>query len=151
MTTLYIMQGVPGSGKSTLADAMAKSMFALVYSTDSFFYREGVYKFDPQKLGEYHALNFERTIRALDAGINVIVDNTNIQRWQCRPYVEYAVKIGVPVVFVRVTGEFESIHGVPKSKIQQMRSQLEDLTVESVLASRSPFERETSAVPRKCN
>jgi pantothenate kinase-related protein Tda10 len=53
------MRGVPGSGKSYLASLlresyMKKGYSCSIYSTDNFFMKDGVYSFDPSKLGEYH-------------------------------------------------------------------------------------------------
>lgn len=145
MNILVMMQGHSGSGKSTLAKQIQKvlAMFCAceIYSTDELFFVNGVYTFDPKKLPWNHKRNLDRTITALEAGYSVIVDNTNIQRWQAKPYVEYAVARKIPVVFVRAEGNFQNVHGVPAEKVEQMKSQLEDLDIPSVLASRSPFDR----------
>lgn len=144
--TLYIMQGPPGSGKSTIAHYIqychkpVDGPECFIFSTDEYHYENSpkgypIYIFKGGKLGEYHRKNYERTIQALDRGCNVIVDNCNIKRKDCKKYVEYAVAHNIPVVFVRVTGNFKSIHGVPEEVIQRMRNQMETLTVESVLNS----------------
>jgi predicted kinase len=136
---LVILQGASGSGKSTKAKELAKQYNAVVYGSDEFFYVDGVYKFDPTKLGFYHKKNQERTIKALENGVSVIVDNTNLEKWQAQPYVEAAVELGVEVIFVRCDGKYQNIHGVPPEKVEQMRNRLEELTVEGCLNSKSPF------------
>lgn len=140
--TLYIMQGPSGAGKSTVAQ---KIQFAtantVICSTDDLFYEDGVYNFRPAMLPAFHKKNLERTIDALKAGKSVIVDNTNIQRWQCREYVRFAVDNGISVVFIRVNGRFKNAHGVPDDKVEQMRAGMEDLDVASVLASKAPWEK----------
>jgi predicted kinase len=140
--TLYIMQGPSGAGKSTVAQ---KIQFAtegtVICSTDDLFYEDGVYNFRPSLLPAFHKKNLERTIAALEAGKSVIVDNTNIQRWQCRGYVRYAHDKGIPIVFIRVNGRFKNTHGVPDDKVEQMREAMEDLDVTSVLASKAPWEK----------
>lgn len=140
---LYIMQGVPGSGKSFLASLIKhgdNDEKPVVCSTDTFFYVNGVYKFDPTKLPEYHAKNLNHAIRCMDAGYSVVVDNTNIRRWQCREYVRHAVAKNIPIIFVRVDGRFSNEHGVPQEIVERLRSEMQELTVESVLASKSPWE-----------
>lgn len=134
--TLYVMQGASGSGKSTISEMICRSLpKCVIHSTDDLFWEGEKYNFRPEKLSEYHAINLERTKSALDDGYSVIVDNTNILRWQCKKYVEYAVAKGIAVVFIRVTGQFQNVHGVPDEKVQWMRDNMENLTVESVLAS----------------
>lgn len=44
----------------------------------------GEYQFDGSMLATNHERNLERAKVALDEGRSVIVDNTNIQGWQCR-------------------------------------------------------------------
>jgi tRNA uridine 5-carbamoylmethylation protein Kti12 len=148
---LYIMQGVPGSGKSTTARRIADSYnhcvnppYAIVASTDDYFYdANGVYQFNPRKLGENHKMNLERAIDFMCRGFVVIVDNTNIHAWEAKPYVQFAVENNIPVCFVRVTGDpsWKSTHGVPEAAIEKMKKEMENLTVESVLVSRAPWEK----------
>jgi predicted kinase len=133
------MQGASGSGKSTKAEELAVELDAVIYSTDDIFAESGTYIFNPKLLGVNHKKNLDRTIEALKAGKNVIVDNTNTQRWECKGYVEAALELGVEVRFHRCVGNYQNIHGVPSYKVQQMRDRLEDLTVESVMASKKPF------------
>lgn len=83
----------------------------------------------------------------LDEGWTVVVDNTNIQRWACREYVRHAVRLGVRVEFVRMTGRFRNEHGVPAEAVESMRSNMEDLTLEAVLASCTPWEAAPPATP----
>lgn len=136
--TLYVMQGIPGSGKSTLAKMIFDSILSsggacVICSTDNLFMVDGVYKFNPSKLGEYHSINLERSKEYMDQGYSVIVDNTNIYRKHCKPYVSYAVSKGIPVVFIRVEGRFKSIHGVPQHVIDKMNFEMEILDIECVM------------------
>lgn len=86
---IIIMRGISGSGKSTLA----KSLGGLLLSTDDFFMKDGRYEFDVSKLGLYHKKNQERTEDAMINGISpIIIDNTNSQRWEMKPYVDLADK-----------------------------------------------------------
>ncbi len=140
---LVVFQGPSGGGKSTEAGKLVRLIKeagrdAVVYSTDDYHWENNGYVFKPTRLGEFHAKNLERSKAALDARQTVIVDNTNIRRWECKGYVEHAVKLGIPVVFIRVDGNFQNIHGVPDDKVRMMRDNMEELTVESVLASQPP-------------
>lgn len=142
MNTLYLMQGVPGSGKSYVAERMQRGFeHCHICSTDDYHFEDGKYIFKPHKLAEYHKMNLDCACDLLAQGHTVIVDNTNIQRWQCREYVKFAVERGIPVVFVRVTGNFQNTHGVPQEAINKMLASMEVLTVESVLASKAPWEK----------
>jgi predicted kinase len=136
---LIIMQGASGSGKSTRAKELAQQYNAVVFGSDEFFIVDGVYKFNPKMLGLYHKKNQERTKLALQEGKSVIVDNTNTQKWEAKPYVQAAVELGVKVMFVRCDGQYKNIHGVPDEKVLQMRNRLEELTVEECLNAKSPF------------
>lgn len=144
MKTLYIMQGAPGSGKSTIAKMIANGLpyedpsvaSATIVSADSFFCdAKGNYHFDRSKIKEAHESCRSKAFRLMDNGQSVIVDNTNIRAWECKPYVAYAIEKGYSVIFVRCSGQFENVHGVPDEIVSRMRDSMETLTVESVLAS----------------
>lgn len=136
---LIIMQGASGSGKSTKAKELAVEHNAVIYSTDELFIVDGVYKFDPKLLPVNHRKNLDRSIDALKTGGNIIVDNTNLQCWECKPYVVAAMEYGHEIKFVRCEGQYQNVHGVPDFKVEQMRTKMEDLTIEGVLASKKPF------------
>jgi predicted kinase len=148
MQYLIILQGVPGSGKSTLAEFLASSWSfggreVDINSTDDFFVncQTGQYQFNAAKLGENHAKNLDRSIRGLEAGRTVIVDNTNCQAWEPREYVKAAVRLGVPVLFIRCEGGFQSTHGVPADKVDAMKGRMEPLSVAACLNAMTPWER----------
>lgn len=136
---LIMMQGASGSGKSTVAKELAIEHDAVIYSTDELFVENGVYTFNPKMLGINHNKNLDRTVEALKAGKSVIVDNTNTQCWECKPYVESALQYRHEVKFVRCEGRYQNVHGVPTDKVEQMRTRLEDLSIEKVMASKKPF------------
>jgi NEDD4-binding protein 2 len=154
MDTLILMRGVSGSGKSTLAEKIcAEQSFAVIVSTDDYFVVEGEYRFDPKKLGEYHAANVRRTEDAMvERCPCVIVDNTNTQAWEMKPYVELAVKHGYsvkivepePVTFdelmARQAKRADQNKALPAEVVQRMLSRYEhNVTVETILASKRPF------------
>lgn len=154
MKKLILMRGVSGSGKSTLAKQLAEqSSNHVIYSTDDFFMVDGQYKFDPKKIRVNHQRNQDRTYKAMKDGVElVIVDNTNTQAWEMKPYVEAAIKLGYEV-------EIRQPDPVPLEEImrrQQMREDANkslsveivkkmldrfehDVTVEKIVSSKSPF------------
>jgi predicted kinase len=126
--------GLPGSGKSTLALQMARDRpegtRAVICSTDDFFVVNGDYKFNPGKLGEYHARNFQKFALALADGVElVIIDNTNLREEHREPYLRLAKAMGYTVE-MPVVGEFtpeacqtyagRNVHGVPLEGLRRM-------------------------------
>lgn len=87
--TLVIIRGPACSGKSTLVqEIILEHPKAVVCSTDSFFFQHGTYVFDKNRLKEYHQLNLERCVDAMNAeAALIIIDNTNILPWEMCPYV----------------------------------------------------------------
>ena len=151
---LILMRGVSGSGKSTVAEKIAaEQCFALLFSTDDYFMVDGEYRFDPKRLGEYHANNVKRTEDAmLEKCPCIIVDNTNTQAWEMKPYVELAVTYGYtvrivepePVTFdelmTRQTQRADQNKALPAEVVQRMLNRYEhNVTVETILASKRPF------------
>ncbi|GAP75127.1 MULTISPECIES: ATP-binding protein [Pseudoalteromonas] len=111
MKQAFILRGLPGSGKTHYAQSLADDLVAgdasqyFICSTDDFFVQDGHYQFDKHKLPEYHNLNLARYIKALAEGIPlVIVDNTNIKKWEFIAYIEAAHALGYQVKEV-IVGE----------------------------------------------
>lgn len=93
---LIIMRGISGSGKSTLAKKIGKG--GIVLSTDDYFMKDGVYNFEPTKLGEYHKKNQEKTKECMEKEITpIVIDNTNSKEWEMKPYVSLADDFGYQV------------------------------------------------------
>lgn len=93
---LIIMRGISGSGKSTLAKELGKK--GIVLSTDDYFMKNGIYDFDPKKLGVYHKMNQEKTKECMEKQITpIVIDNTNSKEWEMKPYVELADEFGYDV------------------------------------------------------
>lgn len=134
---LTILIGLPRSGKSTLAHHRSGVLdesggLAVVVSADDFFTGPDGYRFDPALLGEAHADCFRRCLDAMDAGHDVIVDNTNLSNWERAPYVLAAQARGYRVCFVRMSASAEECaarpdngHGVPADAIRRMEERLE--------------------------
>ncbi|WP_394190853.1 AAA family ATPase [Pseudoalteromonas atlantica] len=138
MKQVFILRGLPGSGKSYYAQTLADELVTgdqsqyLICSTDDYFYDEqGEYKFDKFKLSQFHNLNLARFINALSQSIPlVIVDNTNIKKWEFIAYSQAAVALGYQVKEV-IVGEVKdksmqhlyakrNSHKVPLKMISKM-------------------------------
>lgn len=142
MKQVVILRGLPGSGKSHYAKSLCDELVNndeskfVVCSTDDYFYTESGYRFDKAKLSEYHNLNLARFIRALAQGIElVILDNTNIKKWEFSAYLEAAHALNYQVKEV-VVGEIKdkamqhlyyqrNVHKVPLRTINKMAYQFE--------------------------
>jgi predicted kinase len=151
---LILMRGVSGSGKSTMARKIAAMHdLSVILSTDDFFMKDGEYRFDPSRLGEYHAANVKRVETAMgDECPCVIVDNTNTQSWEMKPYVELAMEHGYDVQIVepepvsfeelmnRQAQRADQNKALPAEVVKRMLSRYEkNVTVEKILNSLRPF------------
>lgn len=143
------MQGIPASGKSTMArtikmqfdDEQPKSCDwnSVILSTDDFWTRaDGSYGYDPAQVSEAHRWNQRRTVTAMQAGTNLIViDNTNIQKWQAQVYFNLASAYGYSVQVVSVScGLDEAVNRnkrrsfdrrIPEDILRRMHGELEPL------------------------
>ncbi|XP_040196364.1 uncharacterized protein LOC120929168 isoform X2 [Rana temporaria] len=133
---LLLLRGVPGSGKSTLARILLdQSPDGIVFSTDDYFCQERGYTYDVKLLGDAHNWNRNRAQRAMDDEISpIIIDNTNIQGWEMKPYVQMALESGYAVEFLEPNTwwkldsqelEKRNTHRVPREKISQMLERFE--------------------------
>ncbi|XP_044574618.1 NEDD4-binding protein 2-like isoform X2 [Cotesia glomerata] len=139
---IVLMRGLPGSGKSTearnlISSTLAKDPSIYVFSTDDFFqlHNRGVYTYDPTKLSEAHSRNHSRVSNAMKSGRTpIIVDNTNLQIWEMRPYVIMAADNGYIIEVLETNTPWaynvnelarKNTHGVPKEKIRIMLDRYE--------------------------
>jgi predicted kinase len=151
MSNVIILQGIPGSGKSTFAKSLASIVQALkinvwqreycadrdgdviVVSADHFFTDdEGVYNFDPKRIGDAHAACLRKfTSKVLsERDLTIVVDNTNITNVEMAPYATLAAAFGhtceIHTFHADPQTAFERCtHGVPKAVIQRMADSLE--------------------------
>lgn len=136
MIETVIMRGPPGCGKSTRVQEILDNNFGNgiethVLSADHFFMTdEGVYEFDSSKLAEAHQWCYGRFLRRLAIGSGVLViDNTNIHRWECKNY-ELAThvmggKVTIEQFVPKYIGDIKlcckrNVHGVPDDIIRKM-------------------------------
>ncbi|NWH87602.1 N4BP2 protein, partial [Aegithalos caudatus] len=153
---LVLLRGVPGSGKSYLArNLLEDNPGGIILSTDDYFYKHGQYHYDPDCLGEAHDWNRKRAKEAFEMRISpIIIDNTNIQAWEMKPYVTLAQQFKYKVMFREPDTwwkfkpkelERRNIHGVSKEKIKRMLERYERcLTVRSILDSSVPDKSEAA-------
>ncbi|NWV09075.1 N4BP2 protein, partial [Ptilonorhynchus violaceus] len=153
---LVLLRGVPGSGKSYLArNLLEDNPGGIILSTDDYFYKHGQYHYDPDCLGEAHDWNRKRAKEAFEMRISpIIIDNTNIQAWEMKPYVTLAQQFKYKVMFREPDTwwkfkpkelERRNIHGVSKEKIKRMLERYEHcLTVRSILDSSVPDKSEAA-------
>ncbi|NWU98862.1 N4BP2 protein, partial [Upupa epops] len=151
---LVLLRGVPGSGKSYLARTLLEdNPDGIILSTDDFFSKHGQYHYDPSCLGEAHDWNRKRAKEAFEMGISpIIIDNTNIQAWEMKPYVTLAQHFKYKVMFREPDTwwkfkpkelERRNIHGVSKEKIKRMLERYERcISVSSILSSSVPDKSE---------
>ena len=139
----FIMRGLSGSGKSKRVDEILSSnnfQKTAVFSTDDIFMENGEYNFRPEKLKEYHDLNYHFASRFMKAcgkhnvSALCIIDNTNTMKWEYERYEESAKEHGFEVVIVKIDWNEEDIplyaernsHGVPEEVIRNQAARWED-------------------------
>jgi len=158
---VYIIRGPSGTGKSTISQTLGGQSF----STDDFFGKE--YNFDPEKLPEAHQWNVNRVAEAMKKSVSpIIVDNTNIEAWEAKPYVlladkfDYDIRIQEPQSDIwnnikdamsrKDQSALDSAaevlaqrnkHGVPKDAIQNMFQRWQsDITPDQIRRSKMPWD-----------
>lgn len=163
---LIIMRGISGAGKSTLATKLEKEHGTKALSSDGYFMRGGKYVFDKETVPTAHRWNHGRAEEAMRRGDPVvIVDNTNTQAWEMKPYVLTARKHGYSVEFREPdwSPKLKDEHGrwnvdfieemqkskertdigkrVPRDRLEQMRDVYQyGVTEKDVLESKMPGE-----------
>jgi len=142
---LYIMRGLPGSGKSRKAKQLVGE--GIIFSTDDFWGDD--YDYDANRAAEAHMWNQTRAVTAMAQGISpIVIDNTNVEAWEPKPYVEAAIKRGYQIEFVESDAPWKddvhelsqrNAHGVSLDRIQEMHSKWHpNLTVDDVINSEHP-------------
>ncbi|XP_023274250.1 NEDD4-binding protein 2 [Seriola lalandi dorsalis] len=160
---LVLLRGAPGSGKSTKARALLEhNPGGVILSTDDYFARHGKYQFDPTALGEAHEWNHKQAKEAFERGTNpIIIDNTNMQGWEMKPYVVQALKHGYKVLFQEPDTwwknkprelERRTTHNVPGETIRRMLNGYERfVTVQSIMGSHMPERKQRLILENRCS
>lgn len=147
---LILMRGLPGSGKSTLArELICTGPSGLILSTDDYFAQRDGYCYEPGLLGAAHEWNQRRANDAMHDGRSpIVIDNTNIQAWEMKPYVKMALERGYKVDFCEpdTSWKFDphelekrNKHGVSQEKIAQMMDNFSfPISIDIVMSSQEP-------------
>lgn len=140
---LVILRGLPGSGKSTLAKLILQNTVGYnaetakehILSADDFFMKRGVYEYNKLQLSEAHGWNHQRAFNVMSRGFSpVIVDNTNSQMWEMKPYATLATDYGYILEILEPDTHWcfndnelfkRNTHDVPKAKIKSMLERYE--------------------------
>ncbi|XP_063161774.1 NEDD4-binding protein 2-like 2 isoform X2 [Candoia aspera] len=151
---LLILRGLPGSGKTTLSHILlGQSCNGIVFSTDDYFHQiNGCWAYNVSQLGAAHEWNQNRAKEAMDLGRSpIIIDNTNTQAWEMKPYVKAALEKGYHVEFHEPETwwkfnpeelEKRNKHGVSREKIVQMLERYEyQISIPIVMNSVLPFHK----------
>ena len=123
----------------TLKAGCCDKGWGAIFSTDDLFMVDGIYQFDPSKLGEYHAENLRlatawmKEHSEVTSSAHCIIDNTNTQHWEYEKYEEAAKANGFMVQVISVNWDYKDIplyaernsHGVPIDAIRRMADRWE--------------------------
>ncbi|XP_047246717.1 NEDD4-binding protein 2-like 2 [Girardinichthys multiradiatus] len=147
---LILMRGLPGSGKTSRArELLSSGPSGIILSTDDYFAEKEGYHYDPGLLGAAHEWNQSRAKDALQDGRSpIIIDNTNLQAWEMKPYVKMALERGYEVDFCEPDTRWKfdpyelekrNKHGVPQEKIAQMMDRFSfPISIDIVMSSQEP-------------
>ena len=143
---LVLLRGLPGSGKSMLAENLLNgSRNGVILSADQYFIdkRDRIYKFDPFLLPLAHEATQKNAQSCISKGVSpIIIDNTNLESWEMKPYVIMAHKAGYKIFLLEPETPWKmnikelskkNKHGVPREKIQMMATRFENVTVENLI------------------
>ena len=128
---LIVLRGEPGAGKSTYA--MNHFPDFECFEADMWFSRNGEYKFDPSQLYQAHMWCQNKVKTALVSGENVVVANTNVKLRDMRFYIDTAKALAIPFRVIRLTTQFQNVHGVPAEKVRQMREGMQPYPGEEIV------------------
>ena len=130
---LVLLRGLPGSGKSSFAKHMWSDF--VICEADQFFYdSEGNYNFDPSKLKDAHKYCRDKVETFMSDNeknsqfySEIVVSNTFTREWEMDEYFKLAKKYNYQVVSLIVENRHgnKNVHGVPDSKIEEMRNRFE--------------------------
>jgi predicted kinase len=130
---LVLLRGLPGSGKSSFAKHMWSDF--VICEADQFFYDpEGNYNFDPSKLRDAHKYCRDKVETFMSDNVKnsqfypeIVVSNTFTREWEMDEYFKLAKKYNYQVVSLIVENRHgnKNVHGVPDSKIEEMKNRFE--------------------------
>ncbi|XP_060525246.1 uncharacterized protein LOC132701391 [Cylas formicarius] len=150
---LVLLRGLPGSGKSTLARNILQNTIGCskdfmkyhILSTDDYFMKNGIYRYDSTKIGEAHGWNHQRAFNSLSKGYSpIIIDNTNTEMWEMKAYAVMAMDYGYIIEILEPDTHWcfnetelakRNKHGVSKFHIRNMLDRFEKNVTPTKLCS----------------
>eukprot|EP01091_Cochliopodium_minus_P009615 TRINITY_DN2401_c0_g1_i3.p1 TRINITY_DN2401_c0_g1~~TRINITY_DN2401_c0_g1_i3.p1 ORF type:complete len:663 (-),score=188.62 TRINITY_DN2401_c0_g1_i3:40-2028(-) len=132
--SMIIMRGLPGSGKSHVTKYLCEKYGHEICSADSYFTNKGGYTFDKDSLPEAHQFCYENSIKNVENGNSLIIDNTNSRKSEYNKYVRLAAKHEFHVTILEIyccdleRAKFfmkRSLHDVPIKNIMMMEARWE--------------------------
>jgi len=123
MKSLILVRGIPGSGKTTFAEFITPPDVPVI-SADNYFYENGKFSFQPDKLGEAHKYSQLCALTMMEKGfLSICVANTFTTQKEMEPYFEMADKYGYRVFSIIVENRHgnNSVHNVPDKTILAMK------------------------------
>ncbi|CAF1252724.1 unnamed protein product [Adineta steineri] len=143
---LIIMRGCPGSGKSTLAKSLNHGYNGVILSTDDYFIDRNLnrYVFDLNRLDDAHRYNHRRASDAFKRNISpIIIDNTNTQTWEMKPYVSMGKDAGYDILLIEPQTPWRykarelfkrNCHNLPMKRIRDMLNRFEyNITAQNII------------------
>lgn|GEM_PF-6658461 len=126
---LVLVRGAQGSGKSTFARHLVDTHGFLLLEPDEFYHAGPHYFWDRAWLAIAHQWNRWRTLKALEAGLKVVVAETFYEARFLHPYVAMTPHHAV----YQMTGRFENVHNVPAETVERVRASMEAYPGEIIL------------------
>ena len=140
MKKVIIMRGISGSGKdfyiqNRFFSQNTEKITVKVCSADDYFVKHGKYLFDSSKIREAHSACHRAFLDAVASEYNIIViNNTNIHRWEYAKYDNAAGLLGYEVEVIEMQVETvgqvrlcasRNVHGVPAEIVARMAREFE--------------------------
>jgi len=138
---MIFMRGLPGSGKSHLAAILTRQpglggLDATVISTDDYFVAGKHYLYDHTEIALAHEWNYQRGLKLVGAGIDVVVDNVHNRLWQMAKLARMANSSGWAIGVCEVDTHWakapevcfqRQTHGCPLQQIHHLAGTWEEL------------------------
>jgi len=123
----YILRGVPGCGKSTVSRNIAGDSGVVCEADNYFVGEDGIYRYDPKKIGLAHGWCLDITRNAMESQIPVVVlSNTNTDPLHFKKYEVLAEIFGYTVFHLIVENRHggKDSHNVPEESLRRMEESI---------------------------